>query len=148
MNNFFAATTADVSRLSASGFYNYIVVGSGIGGGVLVQTLIEEGKESRVLLIEQSDLMFGTHCLNSSHPHWNHSIPDGVFQDNSHVFNAVKKRINTTISQSHEYVGSPVHYIGGRNNVWGLYTPKLRKADAKKYFPEDICKYLFDEDVY
>ncbi|KAL6811854.1 FAD/NAD(P)-binding domain-containing protein [Trichoderma camerunense] len=161
MNEFLAATAADVARFSANGFYDYIIVGSGIGGGVLARTLIEEGekkkergekneegekkKKPRVLLIEQGGLMFSTHCLNASRPHWNQSISEGPFEDNNIVFNAVKETINTATSRSHEYVGGPVHCIGGRSNVWGLYTPMLHKDDAKKYFPRDVCSYLFND---
>ena len=145
MDKFLTADIRDVIRLCEANFYDFIVVGSGIGGGVLAQTLIQNSNGKRVLLIEQGGLTFSTHCLNTPRPHWNHNIREGPSQDNDIVYRAVKETINTVTSDSYEYVGGPVYCIGGRANVWGLYTPKMHEAEAKKYFPEAVRSYLFDK---
>ncbi len=76
-------------------------MGSGIGGGVLAQTLVENGRGKRVLLIEQGGLTFSTHCLNTPRPHWNRNIFEGPSQDNDIVYRTVKETIYTATSDSH-----------------------------------------------
>lgn len=148
MDKFLTADIRDVIRLCEANFYDFIVVGSGIGGGVLAQTLIQNSNGKRVLLIEQGGLTFSTHCLNTPRPHWNHNIREGPSQDNDIVYRAVKETINTVTSDSYEYVGGPVYCIGGRANVWGLYSPKMHEAEARRYFPEAVRSYLFDRGGY
>jgi flavin-dependent dehydrogenase len=81
MEKFLSATLEEVTWLSAIDFYDFIVVGSGIGGGVLTRTLIDESKRQkkslRVLLIERGGLLFSIHCLNTSRPYWNSNISEG-----------------------------------------------------------------------
>jgi choline dehydrogenase-like flavoprotein len=148
MDKFLAADIRDVIQLCGANFYDFIIVGSGIGGGVLARTLIENSNGKRVLLIEQGGLAFSTHCLNTPRPHWNHNIREGPSQDNDIVYRAVKETISTVTSDSYEYVGGPVHCIGGRANVWGLYAPKMHEAETKRYFPEAVRSYLFDRGGY
>ncbi|KAJ6142841.1 hypothetical protein N7471_002294 [Penicillium samsonianum] len=84
-----ASLSADielVSALSAQDRYDYIVVGSGMGGGVVTRKLVEGGQ--RVLLVEKGDLLFTTHCLNTSRPHW----PNG-----SHLLKSSQEVIPKTI---------------------------------------------------
>jgi choline dehydrogenase-like flavoprotein len=147
MDSFLAVDIRDVIRLCKASYYDFIVVGSGIGGGILAQTLVENGGK-RVLLVERGGLTFHTHCLNVPRPHWGHNIREGPSQDNDIVYQAVKENINTVTSDSFQYVGGPVHCIGGRANVWGLFTPRMHKTEAERYFPEAIRSYLFDEGGY
>ncbi|RYP76677.1 hypothetical protein DL771_001599 [Monosporascus sp. 5C6A] len=117
MDKLLAADVNDVIRLCEANFYDFIIVGSGIGGGILAQTLIESSEQKRVLLIEQGGLVFSTHCLNTPCPHWNHNIFEGPSQDNDIVYRAVKETVNIVTSASYDYVGGPVYCIGGRANV-------------------------------
>ena len=87
--------TADpdlVSGFSAQGFYDCIVVGSGIGGGILASELANQKK--KVLLIEKGNLEFHTHVLNTARPH--SAYGTGASQDNNIIYFDVKQRINTT----------------------------------------------------
>ncbi|KAE8319577.1 hypothetical protein BDV41DRAFT_520236 [Aspergillus transmontanensis] len=128
-----------VSQLSAKGRYDFVIVGSGVGGGILARLLVERNKS--VLLIEKGRLLFSTHCLNTSRPSWQVGGIQGPSQDNDVVYNNVKRKVQTT-SGSDPYVGGPVHCLGGRSSVWGLFAPRERESTLKKYFPERITKYL------
>ncbi|KAI1652705.1 FAD/NAD(P)-binding domain-containing protein [Daldinia decipiens] len=145
MNHFLSTSTNDVARLCEADFYDYIIVGSGMGGGVLARTLlsIKDKDCPRVLLIERGKPFFSTHVLNTPTPRWNPDIPDGPSSDNSFVYDAVKSPVSTVTSRSNPYAGGPVHCLGGRSNVWGLYTPWINKEEAEGYFPKSICDYLF-----
>ena len=139
--------TADldiVSELAAREYFDFIVVGSGLGGGILAQKLVEGGK--RVLLIEKGGLKFSTHCLNTSRPHWQVGSLHGPSQDNDVVFNATKEKVQTA-EGSDAYVGGPVYCLGGRSTVWGLFVPRIKDKQHKKYFPERVSGYL-EKDGY
>ncbi|PGH23927.1 hypothetical protein AJ80_01989 [Polytolypa hystricis UAMH7299] len=69
-------------------------------------------------------------------------------QANDIVYRAVRETINTVTSDSCEYVGGPVHCIGGRVNVWGLYALRMHEAEVKRCFPEAVQSYLFDRGGY
>ena len=135
----FSADLDLVSELSSQRRYDYIVVGSGFGGGLVAQQL--SIKKKRVLLIEKGGATFLTHCLNTSRPHWQVGSAQGPSQDNDVVFNAVKQKIETA-EGSDPYVGGPVYGLGGRSTVWGLFSPKIDKKTYQEYFPRRISDYL------
>ena len=134
-----AADLDIVSELSRQRRYDYIIVGSGFGGGLLSQQLAIAKK--RVLVIEKGGATFSTHCLNISRPHWQIGGVQGPSQDNDVVYNAVKQKIETA-QGSDPYVGGPVYSLGGRSTVWGLFSPKIDKATYQRYFPERISNNL------
>ncbi|SPO05494.1 uncharacterized protein DNG_08181 [Cephalotrichum gorgonifer] len=148
MDKFLSASINDVRRLCEYGFYDYIIVGSGIGGGVLAQSLLENSATAKVLLIERGGPVFSSHCLNGPRPHWSHRIPAGPSQDVDIVYNALKSPVSTVSQHSYPYVGGEVHCLGGRGNVWGLYTPKIHPEDLAAYFPEEVISYLQDQGGY
>lgn len=148
MDKFLSANFSDVRRLCEYGFYDYIIVGSGMGGGVLAQGLLENSPKVKVLLIERGGAVFTTHCLNGPRPHWSHNIPEGPSQDVDIVFNALKVPVNTVSQSSYPHVGGEIHCLGGKGNVWGLYTPKMHPEQLKAHFPEEVCSYLLDKDGY
>lgn len=134
--------TADIDRvceLSKNGHFDYVIVGSGLAGGILARQLTFEKK--KVLLIEKGGLKFSTHCLNTSRLKWQRNGTQGPSQDNDVVYNAVKSKVNTT-ADSDPYVGGPVYCLGGRSNVWGLFCPKIPSSTLTEYFPENVRLYL------
>ena len=136
--------TADIDRvceLSKNGHFDYVIVGSGLAGGILARQLTS--KEKKVLLIEKGGLKFSTHCLNTSRLKWQRNGTQGPSQDNDVVYNAVKSKVNTT-ADSDPYVGGPVYCLGGRSNVWGLFCPKIPTPTLTKYFPENVRLYLIN----
>ena len=96
-----------VCELDNQGYYDFIVVGSGLAGGTLTRKLIENNK--RVLLIEGGGMIFSTHCLNTSRPHWETDGVEGPAQDNDMVYNVVKQKV-VTAPDSDVYVGGPVYW--------------------------------------
>lgn len=133
-----------VSELSRNGNYDFIIVGSGLAGGILARSLIQ--KKYRILLIEKGNVKFSTHCLNLSRPHWQIGGTEGPSQDNDVVYAADKQKV-LTAEGSDSYVGGPVYCLGGRSNVWGLYSPRIPAEQHKEYFPSAISGYL-EKDGY
>lgn len=128
-----------VCELSARKRYDYIIVGSGLGGGVLARQLVKLGQT--VLLIEKGGLIFSTHCLNTSRPHWQTSNDEGPSQDNDIVYNTTKQKVQTA-QGSDPYVGGPVYCLGGRSTVWGLFAPRIADETCKAYFSRHTYEYL------
>ncbi|CAI4213970.1 unnamed protein product [Parascedosporium putredinis] len=115
MDKFLSASIKDVCRLCEYGFYDYIIVGSGMGGGILAQCLLEQSSTAK---------------------------------DNDIVYHALKHPVNTVTQGSYPYVGGEFFCLGGRGNVWGLYTPKIHPEDLEANFPKEICSYLLEEGGY
>ena len=128
-----------VSELSKQGHYDFIIVGSGLAGGVLARELIENKK--RILMVEKGGLAFTSHCLNTSRPHWQINSLQGPSQDNDIVYGATKQKVQTAAG-SDPYAGGPVYCLGGRSVVWGLYSPRIIEKKHRKYFPRNISDYL------
>ncbi|RVD86996.1 uncharacterized protein DFL_005246 [Arthrobotrys flagrans] len=152
MNNALTTTLNDVEQRCKAGYYNYIIIGSGMGGGTLARCLIEgdSGHERadspRVLVIERGGLQFSTHCINTPSPGWYRK--EGPSMSTDLVFQSVKSPIATVSSRSVPYAGGPVHCLGGRSNVWGMYTPPLDRMSVKEKLGEEIEQYLFHRDGY
>ncbi|KAF2964197.1 hypothetical protein GQX73_g9371 [Xylaria multiplex] len=147
MDRLISATLDNVIRLCAADHYDYIVIGSGIGGGVLARSLVEDEKgdpKPRVLLIERGGLLLNTHCTNIASPRWHQESLEGPSMDNAMVYDELKGSFATVTSRSSEYVGGPVYGIGGRSTVWGLYTPMLAKSQLAS-FPAETRDYLNEE---
>ena len=148
MDKFLSASIPDVRRLCEYDYYDYIIVGSGIGGGVLAQSLHSNDPKSKILIIERGGTVFSSHCLNGPRPHWSHNIPHGPSQDIDLVFHALKESVNTVTQSSHPYVGGQFYCLGGKGNVWGLYTPPVHPEQLKAYFPKEVCSYLLENGGY
>ena len=142
MDSAFMTDIDRVSDLSKQEHYDSIIVGSGLAGGVLAKRLIE--KETRVILIETGGLAFSAHCLNTSRPHWQVNSLEGPPQDNDVVYGAMKKKVQTAAG-SDTYAGGPVYCLGGRSNVWGLYSPRIVEKLHRACFPQNISDYLETE---
>ena len=136
MESFFRTDINCVSELSKQGHYDFIIVGSGLAGGILARKLVESNK--RVLLIEKGGLLFSTHCLNTSRPH---GRTPGPCHDNHVIYNAVKQKVHAA-DGSDPYVGGTVHCLGGRSNVWGLLSLRILKEEHEAFFPQEISDYL------
>ena len=142
MDSVFLTDIDRVSDLSEQEHYDFIIVGSGLAGGVLARRLIEKNK--KVLLIEKGGLEFSTHCLNTSRPHWQVNSLEGPSQDNDVVYGAMKQKVQTAAG-SDTYAGGPVYCLGGRSNMWGLYSPRIVEKLHRAFFPQNISDYLETE---
>lgn len=123
-----------VRELSTQGHYDFIIVGSGLAGGILTRKLIQSNK--RVLLIEKGGLTFSTHCLNTSRPHWQINSVQGPSQDNDVIYSAAKQK--EMAAGSDPYVGGPVYCLGEHSNVWGLYSPGIIEETRTFLPPEHL----------
>ena len=119
-------TVSQVLSAHDSDPFPYIVIGSGIGGGMLTRQLMEKGK--RVLLIERGGLQYSTHCLNTSRPHFDHKStdPSTPGRDNEQLYQMVRKPYALTQDSTTEFGGGPVDALGGRSLFWSLETPSVR----------------------
>lgn len=138
IENWLGSDVERVAQLSAHGAYDYIIVGSGIGGGVLAEELAKRKKQ--VLLIERGGVQFTTHVDNTARPDYRRGKADSV-EGNELIYDTLKARVNTA-ENSDEYVGGPLYCLGGRSNVWGLWTPRVDTQTLHEYFPGPVAKYL------
>ncbi|KAF3077814.1 hypothetical protein TWF102_004635 [Orbilia oligospora] len=84
--------------------------------------------------------------MNTPSPGWYRK--EGPSMSTDVVFQSIKSLIKTVTSNSVPYVGGPVHCLGGRSNVWGMYAPPLDAISIQRYLGDDIKRYLFYEDGY
>lgn len=122
----------------AYGYYDYIIVGSGFGGGILSEQLVE--KDKKVLIIEKGGPLFSTHVVNTPRPDYARGRDDSQ-EGNEIIYAAVKQNIQTA-ENSEPYVGGPMYCLGGRSNVWGLWTPEAHADTLETYFPPAVRQYL------
>ncbi|KAK6515163.1 hypothetical protein TWF506_007508 [Arthrobotrys conoides] len=140
-----ASTDIDVvALLSKNNAYDYIIVGSGMGGGPLAEVLSQRKK--RVLLIERGRPIFNTHVLNTSRPYFKRGASNSP-EGNEAIYDAVKAKVRCT-EGSTPYIGGPVYCVGGRSNLWGIWTPRISKPTLDSHFPEDIVKYLTEKQTF
>ena len=89
MDRFFATDPDLISGRCTQDSFDYIIVGSGIGGGILATELAK--RQKNVPLVERGNLDFHTHVLNTAGPH--SAYGSGASQDNNIVFAAVKQAV-------------------------------------------------------
>ena len=126
------------------GYYDYIIAGSGIGGGILAEQLVQ--KKKRVLLIEKGGPLFSTHILNCPRPDYTRGKDDSQ-EGNEIIYAAVKQTIQTA-ENSEPYVGGPIYCLGGRSNVWGLWIPQAYTTTLSDYFPPAVHSALTTDGWY
>lgn len=140
MNNHLTVDLATVSLLTKLNAYEYIIVGSGFGGGILAERLAQ--KKKKVLLIERGEILFTTHVLNTSRPFFHRGASNSP-EGNETIYDAVKSKVKCT-EGSDSYVGGPVYCVGGRSNLWGIWTPQVSEGTLTGYFPSTVADYLTD----
>ncbi|KAF5632436.1 uncharacterized protein FTJAE_7546 [Fusarium tjaetaba] len=127
-----------VCLLAKLNSYDYIIVGSGFGGGPLAEQLVSQ--QYKVLLIERGSVIFSTHVLNTSRPYFSRGASNSP-EGNERVYDAVKAKVQCT-DRSDSYVGGPVYCVGGRSNLWGTWIPEIGDETLGAFFPTDVVDYL------
>jgi len=138
MDRFLSADPDVVRKISENGGYDYIVVGSGFGGGILADELAGRGK--RVLLIERGPLAFTTHVCNTARPSFARGEEDSP-EGNETIFNTLKGWVQLA-DGSEPYIGGPLYCLGGRSVVWGLWIPPASANTLDKHFPQKVAQDL------
>jgi hypothetical protein len=138
MDKFLAYDADYVRKLCEIGVYDYVIIGSGIGGGILAEELVK--KKKKVLLIERGGATFTTHLCNTARPDFARGKNDSP-EGNEIVYNTIKERVQTA-EGSDPYVGGPMYSLGGRSTIWGLWIPRVNKASLIEFFPPEIASYL------
>ncbi|KAF8250318.1 FAD/NAD(P)-binding domain-containing protein [Wilcoxina mikolae CBS 423.85] len=138
MEQFLAVDCNTVRMLCDLGVYEYVIVGSGIGGGILAEELAK--KKRKVLLIERGGPTFSTHICNTARPDFSRGKDDSP-EGNEVVYNTIKQRVQTA-EDSEPYVGGPIYCLGGRSNIWGLWIPQIDSDTLEEHFPKKISDDL------
>jgi len=136
MDTFLASDDDVVSQLSSLDIFDYIIVGSGIGGGILAEELLKKGNKN-VLLIEKGDATFSTHVCNTARPSFARGKQDSP-EGNETIYNKLKSWVQTA-EDSEPYVGGPLHCLGGRSVVWGLWIPRADEKTLDDHFPAEVA---------
>lgn len=130
-------------EMAAARSWDIVIVGAGFGGGVLAADLFdtntklaESGGGKDILVIEQGNLIFHSHCLNTARP----TVTGDSGQQNDAFFHDFRSAYQT--AESPEWGGGPVYTLGGRSNVWGLFIPRPEDTTFGKYFPEAVVEDL------
>jgi len=143
--SYFRYTAAQAAEESKDKPFDFVIIGSGIGGGVLASSLLEKNRKItsqsfcpvnpqqpddvlpqpvRVLVLERGGLLFHTHSLNAPRP----SSGSGLSQQaNEAFYNNFKDHFDVAKQPSNpqeHYAGGPLYCLGGRSAVWGLFTPR------------------------
>ncbi|KAG9506300.1 hypothetical protein J7337_003283 [Fusarium musae] len=143
MDHLLHLDTDVVCLLAKLNTYDYIIVGSGFGGGPLAEQLVSQ--QYKVLLIERGSVIFSTHVLNTSRPYFNRGASNSP-EGNERVYDAVKAKVQCT-DRSDSYVGGPVYCVGGRSNLWGTWIPEIGDETLGAFFPADVVDYLKGDPV-
>jgi choline dehydrogenase-like flavoprotein len=138
MDQFHASDFDAVQQLCERGAYQYIIVGSGMGGGILADDLAKRGK--KVLLIEKGGLNFSTHVCNTARPDFSRGKADSP-EGNEVIYNKLKAWVQLA-DDSDAYVGGPLYGVGGRSVIWGLWVPRAFPSTLDAHFPAAISQEL------
>ncbi|KDN34098.1 hypothetical protein RSAG8_12815, partial [Rhizoctonia solani AG-8 WAC10335] len=130
--------------------YDYIIVGSGIGGGVLANDLRDTNfklgkKAQRILLLEKGVMVFHTHCLNTARPagllNDRGQQNDTFFKDFREYYTFQKE----SQAKPEHWDGGPMYNLGGRSAAWGLFAPRVDKEVLDERFPKRVAEDLTNE---
>lgn len=138
LKSFIASDMESVRQLCAIGRFDYIIIGSGIGGGILADQLASRKK--KVLLIEKGQATWSTHVVNTARPSFARGRDDSA-EGNETIFNNLHAPVQTT-DDSEDFVGGPLFTLGGRSNVWGLWIPRADEDTLNDHFPLEVADDL------
>ena len=111
--------------------FDFIVIGSGIGGGILADDLADRlGKSHRILVLEAGSFIYPTHVYNISR------IPNGSVAQHFGVDN-----FKQSPSDSHFIGGKPQLGFGGRSIFWSGLIPQPQGWEME-FFPDNVRQEL------
>ncbi|KIJ28769.1 GMC oxidoreductase [Sphaerobolus stellatus SS14] len=138
LKSFIASDIENLRQLCAIGRFDYIIIGSGIGGGILADQLAS--RQKKVLLIEKGQDTWSTHVVNTARPSFARGRDDSA-EGNETIFNNLHAPVQIT-DDSEGFVGGPLFTLGGRSNVWGLWIPRADVDTLSDHFPSEVANEL------
>lgn len=106
--------------------FDYIVIGSGIGGGILADDLAERNKQKRILVVDVGSFVYPTHVYNISR--FPNSVVAGHFETGN---------FQQTATPHHFIGGKPQLAFGGRSIFWSGLIPQPRDWELE-FFPDAV----------
>lgn len=107
--------------------FDYIIVGSGMGGGLLADDLADRlGSSRRILVLDAGAFIYPTHVYNISR------IPNGAVANHFGVDNFQQA------PNDQEFLGSkPQFALGGRSVFWSGLIPQAQPWEME-FFPDQV----------
>lgn len=107
--------------------FDYIIIGSGMGGGILADDLADRlGHSHRILMLDAGSFIYPTHVYNISH------IPNFSVANHFGVDNF--KQTPT----DHQFIGGkPQLAFGGRSIFWSGLIPQVQDWELD-FFPDNV----------
>lgn len=111
--------------------FDYIIVGSGMGGGILADDLADRlGHDKRILVLDAGSFIFPTHVYNISR------IPNGSVANHFGVDNFV------AVDNNEHFIGAkPQFALGGRSVFWSGLIPEAQEWELE-FFPDNVRQEL------
>ncbi|CEL61404.1 hypothetical protein RSOLAG1IB_09996 [Rhizoctonia solani AG-1 IB] len=128
--------------------YDIIVVGSGIGGGVLVHDIddtnfrIGPKNAKKVLLLERGSFTFHSHCLNTARPV---DLVKDRGQHNDFYFRRFWQQYDLENTDEASWDGGPMYNLGGRSAAWGLFVPRIHDRPLRNHFSDEVSGELLNK---
>ncbi len=106
--------------------FHYIVIGSGIGGGILADDLADRNKNKRILVLDTGSFVYHTHVYNISR------IPNDRLAPHFGVDNFQQNE-----TSQHFIGGKPQLVFGGRSIFWSGLIPHPQSWELE-FFPPNV----------
>ncbi|WP_287672932.1 MULTISPECIES: hypothetical protein [unclassified Microcystis] len=107
--------------------FDFIIIGSGIGGGILADDLADRlGQSHRILVLDAGSFIYPTHVYNISR------IPNGSVAPHFGVDN-----FKQSPSGSHFIGSKPQLCFGGRSIFWSGLIPHPQSWEME-FFPDNV----------
>lgn len=114
--------------------FDFIIIGSGIGGGILADDLADRlGQSHRILVLDAGSFVYPTHVYNISR------IPNGAVAPHFGVDN-----FSQSPSDSHFIGSKPQLCFGGRSIFWSGLIPQAQSWEME-FFPENVRRDLVSQ---
>ncbi|PSB01386.1 GMC oxidoreductase [Merismopedia glauca] len=111
--------------------FDFIIIGSGIGGGILADDLADRlGQSHRILVLDAGSFIYPTHVYNISR------IPNGSVAPHFGVDN-----FKQSPSDSHFIGAKPQLCFGGRSIFWSGLIPQAQSWEME-FFPNNVRQDL------